>query len=115
MNSRKLFSLFAILLLSLSIYANDPETVMFSNVETTETGCVKEFLFCDKDTNAPLTKTIYRYNAAGHMQEKATYEWKGDKGWTGIQKYEYTYNSDNQPVAPIVYKWNNKANDWSKK
>ncbi|MDR3058998.1 MAG: DUF3836 domain-containing protein, partial [Prevotella sp.] len=102
MNSRKLFSLFAILFLSLSIYANDPETVMFSNVETTETGCVKEFLFCDKDTNAPLTKTIYRYNAAGHMQEKATYEWKGDKGWTGVQKYEYTYNSDNQPATPII-------------
>ncbi|MDR2947662.1 MAG: DUF3836 domain-containing protein [Prevotella sp.] len=115
MNSRKLFSLFAILFLSLSIYANDPETVMFSNVETTETGCVKEFLFCDKDTNAPLTKTIYRYNAAGHMQEKATYEWKGDKGWTGIQKYEYTYNSDNQPATPIIYKWNNKTNDWSEK
>lgn len=115
MNSRKLFSLFAILFLSLSIYANDPETVMFRNIETTETGCVKEFLLCDKDTNAPLTKTIYRYNAAGQMQEKAIYEWNNDKGWIGVQKYEYIYNLDNQSTTPVITRWNNKTNDWATK
>jgi hypothetical protein len=49
------------------------------------------------------------------MQEKATYEWNSAKGWTGIQKYEYSYNADNQPATPTITKWNNKTNDWSKK
>ena len=114
MNLKKLL-LFAVLFLSLSIYANDPETLMFSNIETTETGCVKEFLLCDKNTNAPLTKTVYNYDATGRMQEKATYEWDGAKGWIGVQKYEYSYDKNNQPTAPTLYKWDNRSSNWSKK
>ena len=49
------------------------------------------------------------------MQEKATYEWDGAKGWIGVQKYEYSYDKNNQPTAPTLYKWDNKSSNWSKK
>lgn len=111
MKAKNLFSLLAVLFLSASIYANTPETVTFSNVEKTESGCVKEFIFCDKSTSTPLTKTVYRYDAEERMQEKATYEWNDSKGWIGIQKYDYVYDDNNRPTARLT-KWNNKTNDW---
>lgn len=115
MKAKNLFLLFVVLFLSSSIYANTPETVTFSNVEKTENGCVKEFIFCDKSTNNPLTKTVYRYDAEDRMQEKATYEWNDSKGWIGVQKYDYIYDNDNNLPTPKLTKWDNKTNDWAKK
>lgn len=112
MKAKNLFSLLAVLFLSASIYANTPETVTFSNVEKTENGCVKEFIFCDKNTNSPLTKTVYQYDAEERMQEKATYQWDSSKGWIGIQKHIYTYDSNNLPTPNLV-KWNRGNNNWS--
>ena len=115
MKTKTLFSLLAILFFSANILAGTPETITFTNVEQTEEGCVKEFIFCDKNTNAPLTKTTYVYDATNRMMEKSTYEWMGEKGWTGIQKYIYTYNAENQPQTPAMIRWDKKSNDWAKK
>ncbi|MDH6309303.1 hypothetical protein M2451_002811 [Dysgonomonas sp. PFB1-18] len=111
MKAKFFFSLLAVLFLSTATYANTPETIVLSNIEQTEEGCVKEFLYCDKNTNAPLNKTTYRYDAEGRIMDKATYKWDSVKGWTGIQKYAYEYDANNLPVPSIV-KWNKKANNW---
>jgi len=112
MKTKFLFSFLAVILLSVSAYAYNPETIIYSNIETTENGCVKEFLFCDKETNAPISKTIYNYDAEGRMLEKTMYEWDSTKGWAGTQKFEYNYDNGNQPV-PSVKKWDKKNNKWT--
>lgn len=100
------------LFLSVSVYATNLETIVYSNVETTEAGCVKEFLVCEKDSKAPISKMVYLYDADGRMQEKTTYEWDHTEGWIGIQKYEYSYDVNNQPSVPVLRKWDKKKNNW---
>ncbi|MDU1892206.1 MAG: DUF3836 domain-containing protein [Dysgonomonas sp.] len=113
MKAKAFFSLFVILFFSANIFAATPEKVMFSNIEETESGKVKEILFCDKDTNAPLTKTIYKYDTEGKIEHKASYEWNRSHGWVGTQKYEYTYDENNTPSTPVVKKWDKKTKDWT--
>lgn len=116
MKTRILLSVLTVFLFTVNTYANKPETITLSNVEKTEAGCVKEFLSCDKETKAPLAKTVYQYDAEDRMQEKATYEWNSNnKEWVGIQKYIYSYDEKNQPTDLIILKWNKKAKDWSNK
>ncbi|WP_029901820.1 DUF3836 domain-containing protein [Prevotella sp. 10(H)] len=114
MKTKILISLLAVLFFSANIFASTPETITLSNEEKTEEGSLKEVTLCDKDTNAPISKTVYRFDTDDRILEKATYEWTLDKGWVGIQKYEYTYNEENLPV-PSVVKWDKKNNDWAKK
>jgi len=116
MKTRTLLSLFVVCFITVNTFASNPETITFSNVEKTESGCVKEFLSCDKETNAPLSKTVYQYDAEDRLQEKATYEWnESRKEWLGIKKYLYSYDENNQPTTPVLLKWNKKTNDWSDK
>lgn len=118
MKTKILLSVLTVFLFTVNIYANKPETITLSNIEKTENGCVKEFLSCDKNTNAPISKTVYRYDAEDRMQEKATYEWNSnEKEWVGTQKYVYSYEKDNQLSAPSVsiLKWNKKIKDWTEK
>ena len=112
MNTKILFSFLSAILLSISAYAYSPETIVLSNIENTEKGCIKEFLFCDKETNAPISKTVYNYDAEGRMLDKCMYEWNSSKGWIGVQKLEYNYEASNSPVAPVVKKWDKKNNKW---
>jgi len=111
MKAKFFFILLFTFCLSASTYADSRETIKFSNVEQTENGCIKEFLCCDKATNAPISKTVYRYDNNDKLLEKATYEWNSLKGWVGTQKYVYTYENDK--MTPSVIKWNNKSNDWA--
>ena len=116
MKTKILLSVVAAFLFSININAKNPETITFSNVEKTEAGCTKEFLSCDKDTKAPISKTVYQYDADERIQQKATYEWDGNnKEWVGIQKYIYAYDKDNNPLAPAILKWNKKAKAWNDK
>lgn len=112
MKAKFIFSILLLFCLSISINANTRETITFSNIEKTETGCVKEFLYCDKDTNAPLAKTIYNYDAEGRLLDKASYDWNGSQGWVGTQKYLYSYGENNQPLTPTLIKWDKKNKCW---
>lgn len=112
MKTKTLLSVFAAFFFSLSIYADSPKVIKFSNIEETTEGCVKEFLYCDEDTKAPLEKTVYPYDLEGRMLDKASYKWNDSKGWVGTQKFMYKYSSDNQPQQPTVVKWNDKKNCW---
>jgi len=115
MKAKFFFSILLVFCLSTTMNANTRETIKLSNVEQTEDGCVKEILYCDKETNTPLSKTIYNYDATGRMLKKATYEWNGFKGWIGVLKYEYGYDDNNLPTTPTVVKWDKKSNDWAKR
>lgn len=115
MKAKFFFSFLLVFCLFTAINANTRETIKLSNVEQTENGCVKEFLYCDKATNAPLSKTVYHYDSTGRMLEKATYEWDGSKGWIGVLKYEYGYDNNNLPTTSVIVKWDKKSNDWVKK
>lgn len=113
MRAKKLLSLLAVLFLSAGIYANGGRsTIVYSNIDDCATGCVKEFLTCDVVTNAPLSKSVYKYDASGRMFEKSTYKWNGNDGWVGVQKYEYSYDQDNKPTTHLFNKWDKKKNDW---
>lgn len=113
MRAKNFLSLFIALFFTVGIYASNPETITLSNIEQTETGYVKEFLSCDKDTNAPISKTVYEYDAEDRLLEKAIYNWNSSEGWVGTKKYAYAYNEDNQPIAPQIIKWDSKAKRWA--
>lgn len=118
MKTKILLSVLTIFLFTVNTYANKAETIIFSNIEKTEKGCVKEFLSCDKETNAPISKTVYEYDAEDRIQEKAIYEWNNNvKEWIGTQKYVYSYNKKDQSLTPsvTVLKWDKKIKDWSDK
>ena len=113
MKAKNLLSLLAVLFLSACIYANGGRsTVVYSNIDNCATGCVKEFMTCDKDTNKPLSKNVYKYDPNGRMLEKTTYRWSDKNGWEGVQKLEYSYGQDNQPQTPCLKKWDKKNSNW---
>lgn len=115
MKAKFFFSILVVFCLCTVTFANTRETIKLSNVEQTENGCIKEFLQCDKITNAPISKTVYHYDVNGRMMDKAAYEWDGSKGWIGTLKYVYQYDENNLPTTPTIIKWNKKANDWFEK
>jgi hypothetical protein len=115
MKTKSLLSFLVIFCFSISIYANSRETITLTNIEKTEKGCIKEFLQCEKETNMPLTKTVYIYDQNEKLIEKSGYEWDGKKGWTGTLKYMYSYDKENKPLTPTVIKWDKKNNNWLEK
>ena len=115
MKTKNLLSLFVAFFFAVGIYASNPETITFSNVEKTETGCVKEFLSCDKETNAPIAKTVYEYDSENRLLGKAIYNWDNADGWVGSKKYLYAYDENNQPITPFIVKWDKKTKNWSDK
>lgn len=112
MNAKILLSFLSAIILSISAYAHTPETIVLSNVENTENGCIKEFFFCDKETNVPISKTVYLYDIEGRMLEKAIYDWDGPNGWIGVQKLEYNYEKSDAPTIPTVKKWDKRSSKW---
>lgn len=117
MKTKLLSALLVGMLFTVSIFANDPETTTYSNIQNTETGSVKEFTTFSKSTNEPMQKSTYRYDLAGNIQEKVVYKWNGDKGWVGAQKLEYKYNetATDRPVGINFSEWDSKKNDWTAK
>lgn len=113
MKAKKLFSLLVVLFLSANIFANGGrETIVFSNVDKSATGYVKEFIKCDKKTSTPLIKNVYEYDDEGRMLVKTIYKRCNKNGWIGIQKFEYNYDDNNQPQTPNVMTWDAKLKSW---
>lgn len=113
MKAKKILSLLAIMFLSASVYANNGRsTIVYSNIDNCATGCVKEFMTCDKDTNKPLMKNVYVYDSNGRMLEKTIYKWTDNTGWVGVQKLEYSYDQSNQSCKPCLMKWCKKEKGW---
>ena len=71
----KLSFLFLVgMLFSISIFASDPETTTYSNIQNTETGSIKEFTTFRANSTEPIQKSTYRYDLAGNIQEKVVYK-----------------------------------------
>jgi len=105
----RILSLAVVVLLSVvSIYASNPKTKVYSNIN----GTTKEYTTVDAETMKALSKTTYIYDANGMLQERALYKWNDAKGWTGIQKYVYSYN-DNKTATIVYTKWDKDLAAWS--
>lgn len=87
---------------------------VYSNVETTENGCQKEYISYNQDAGRPLTKTVFVEDTDGTTLNKTVYKWNQNK-WEALQKTEYKYNDDRQPVAIVFTKWDNTKNTWDSK
>lgn len=112
MKTKLILSFLLLFCISTATYANTRETITLSNIEKTERGCIKEFLNCDSETSAPLSKTIYNYDIEGRLLEKEYYKWSAKLGWVGTQKYSYYYDGNNQLLTPSVSKWDIKNKCW---
>lgn len=106
----RILSLVVVLLSAISIYASNPKTKVYSNVDDQ----TKEYILMDSKNSKLLNKTVYVYDSEGFLQEKSLYEWSETKGWTGVQKYSYIYNM--HKLATIVYvEWDKNIATWSPK
>lgn len=112
---KKIFIILASSFLCVSIFASNPLTVSYSNVENTSNGMIKENTVFSKETNEPKKRSIFKYDLDGNIQEKIVYQWGGkSKGWVADQKLTYTYGKDKStPQYLSLTKWDNKAKSWS--
>lgn len=109
----KIVSIIAVILFSsTSIFAQD--VVTYSNINKTESGCVKEYIVYNKDSSAPIKKNVYVEDATGKKISKETYKWEKNN-WIGVQKVDYKFNEEKQTEVLVYFKWNAKTNDWSDK
>lgn len=109
----KVFTIILAALFSVAtISAKEPETKILQNIETSEFGTIKEMIIMN-DIQMPSKKMVYHYGNDGLLLEKDEYKWISDKGWTGVQKYEYEYNKDNKLTYLTYTKWDDKLSAWS--
>ena len=116
MKTMKFLSVLVCLFLSATAFSNNNSGVrLLTNIENTPTGKTKIVTSFDEDTSTPFQKNNYEYDLNGNVLEKSTYKWFTNEGWQGVQKTEYTYDSDNKLTSMKVTKWDDRRNDWSKK
>lgn len=105
----RILSLAVVVLLSVaSIYASNPKTKVYSNVDST----TKEYTTVDAKTSKALSKVVYHYDSNRMLQERTFYKWDDTQGWTGTKRYTYEYNNDR--LSTVVYTvWDKKMATWS--
>jgi hypothetical protein len=97
-----------------NIYAVNSTDKVYSNIESNEFGCVKEFITVDSETSIAKSKVVYVYDVDGILQTKVLYRWSNTAGWVGIQKYEYKF-SCKKVVTMIYTEWDKNIDTWSAK
>ncbi|GAB6123582.1 hypothetical protein JCM30204_47320 [Dysgonomonas termitidis] len=103
----------AVLFSVTNLYAGEPEPKIFTNVEPTGWGTLKEYTYFDDSGLKAVKKEVCSYDKSDKLFNKTIYKWDGDSGWTNFQQYTYEYN-DNGLVAKIVRAdWNKKSKSWS--
>jgi len=73
----------------------------------------KEYTVYNKKDSSPIYKSVYEYNDNDNNMKRTTYFWNIKKGWVEIQKYDYVYNEDKQPMYIIYTKWDKNSNKWA--
>lgn len=117
MKTRIFISALIIALLStVAVSATEPERKVYHNIETSESGIIKEFVSFKKDNIvSPERKYINSYGTDGELQKKVMHYWSDREGWIAYKKYVYEYN-DNKKVANLTYtEWDKKLGTWSPK
>ena len=112
MKARILTSILAVVFSVAILNAANPNSVKYTNEETTAAGTVKEYTFCEKETLKPLNRAVYQYNANGELLEKVYYKWDNNTGWVSVQKYNYEYQ-DNKVASLIYSEWDSSLGTWS--
>lgn len=110
-----LTSVLAALLSVASLSAKNPDVKVYSNVETTEIGCVKEYISYNEKISQVIDKYSYQYDADGNMEKKTFYKWDNEAGWVSIKKYDYVYNNKGNIDYMTFTEWDNKIGNWSLK
>lgn len=108
-----LTSILAAFLSISNLSAANPNVKVYSNIETTEDGCVKEFISYNEKTSKVIDKSVYQYDASGNMQNKTIYTWSNETGWVSVKKYDYSYNGEGSIEYMTFTEWDNKAGNWS--
>lgn len=115
MKATILTSLFIACLSVASVFAQGTEKKILTNIETTETGSIKELTFLNDETSQAEKKTAYHYDLEDKLMMKVDYKWSGRDGWTPLQKYEYEYNLDGQSSGVTLTKWDENRGKWNEK
>lgn len=98
-----------------SAFAQETNKNMLTNIETTETGSIKELTFLNEETFEAEKKTAYHYDKEDKLLAKIDYKWHHREGWIPLQKYEYEYNTDGQSSKVTLTKWDAKKGKWAEK
>ena len=116
MKTNIFLSLLLIAFLSaVNVNATNPNKKVYQNIETTESGSIKEVISFKENNTDPEFKTVYYYGLEGELQKKIMYNWSDFKGWISQKKYDYEYNTSGQ-IANLIYtEWDKKLNAWSPK
>jgi len=108
-----IISLAAAVLTSVSVSVNANNPKVYSNVEITNAGTNKEYVYMDDNTSMPKMKTALVCDANGMVTSKVVSEWKEGKGWVNSSKYEYKYNSSNKVSTMVYTEWSGKSGSWA--
>lgn len=98
-----------------NIFAQGTEKKVLTNIETTETGSVKELTFLNEETSQVDKKVVYQYDKEDKLLKKVDYKWRSDEGWIPTQKYEYEYDAEGKSSNVTFVKWDEKRNRWDEK
>jgi len=102
-------------LATVNVNATDPNKKMYHNVETTESGSIKEVITFKENNTDPELKTVYYYGLAEELQKKVMYKWSHSKGWISYKKYDYEYNAEGLVSNLFYTEWDKKLDTWSSK
>lgn len=105
--------IFAVLFSVANLYAGEPEPKVFTNVEPTEWGTLKEYTYFDISGKQAVKKEVHSYDKLDKILNKTIYKWDGDFGWMNFQQYTYEYNGNGQVAKIVRADWNKKAKNWS--
>lgn len=94
-------------------FAQETNKNMLTNIETTETGSIKELTFLNEETFEAEKKTAYHYDKEDKLLAKVDYKWKHREGWIPLQKYEYGYDVEGKSSKVTFTKWDAKKGKWN--
>lgn len=105
-----LTSVFAVLLSTTNLNAKEIKT--YSNVETNESGTLKEYVRLKEKTLIPKERICYFYNKKGDILMRTFSTWKNDKGWINCSKYEYKYSETGKVESVSYIRWDSIKERW---
>jgi hypothetical protein len=100
-------------LMSLSIYGQNNDVIVYDNVVDCGTYVKKEFVKVDKTSLYPISKRVHIYDGAGERVEATEYYVWASNGWKVVKKYEYEYDRDDVLLSMLCSKWDNFKRRWS--
>nr|WP_255351478.1 DUF3836 domain-containing protein [Dysgonomonas sp. BGC7] len=111
----KTYILTALIIAFLSVFsaqASNKGEIIYTNIEKTENGTIKEYILYNTITSQAIKKTTYSYDSDNNILSKIEYDWSSLYGWVNNQKHEYEYN-DGLIIYVTHTRWDEKKNKWA--